>query len=610
MFPQYSDSAASGSMENTVSTQSRVSQIDSVPELPVVSRSGLDSAIEAGDWAAVGATAALLAQSSESLSYKSSSDVSTSASGLSGLTKSSTSSLDAAQTRELDQLVDAGDWDGVVVAAAKFEAHSTDTEDIASGSRSWSEDHLSTEISSRSRTDTSVGDSYVSTSESASQARKIEEIRQEVAALVRRVVPEEIDNIDEMMLQFRGREEELVETLRKMQERSIAQRAREAVHRSAKREARLSAMDARDGRDSGPSTGGQYTSSSQSETTSTDYTMGANTALGTAAVANAMLAAHRAYNTSSSEGYSSSTTRDFTSSTTTSAGVTTSGTTSGTSTDQGSALLYPATAMLSTTTSVTTDGLDHTTVGESTDFTTIDTNTTSTQTYDTETPSRTAIEMAIEAGDWAAVGQAAAMLSSDQSVSTTSSNESSMVSSKKSRNSTLSGSISSGLNSKRADELDKLIDRADWTGVVAAASRYNVSDRNLKSKGQVASNSDSSSLEPYPVKQSWRNRILGKRSVTSQGEKSSSSVDNSSSNVASKNSASQEEAEALAQAEIWMKIAAQSKIETSGGKSILFRSQFKQYCFFSLYKLNFSFDHSSKTKFPFLNNIHSHKRCQ
>ena len=38
--------------------------------------------------------------------------------------------------------------------------------------------------------------------------------------MVKRVVPDETDNVDEMMRQFRGREEELVETLRTMQERS------------------------------------------------------------------------------------------------------------------------------------------------------------------------------------------------------------------------------------------------------------------------------------------------------------------------------------------------------------------------------------------------------
>ena len=47
-----------------------------------------------------------------------------------------------------------------------------------------------------------------------------EEIRAEGESLVKRVVPDEKDNVDEIMRQFRGREEELVETLRTMQERS------------------------------------------------------------------------------------------------------------------------------------------------------------------------------------------------------------------------------------------------------------------------------------------------------------------------------------------------------------------------------------------------------
>lgn len=63
-------------------------------------------------------------------------------------------------------------------------------------------------------------------------------MRAEVEALVRRVVPEEIDNVDEMLNQFKGREEELVETLRTMQERAVAQKARQAGQKSAKMEAR------------------------------------------------------------------------------------------------------------------------------------------------------------------------------------------------------------------------------------------------------------------------------------------------------------------------------------------------------------------------------------
>ena len=68
--------------------------------------------------------------------------------------------------------------------------------------------------------------------------------RVEVESLVRRVVPDEIDNIDDIMEQFAGREEELIETLRVMQEKSIAQRARAAVQRSAKREAGRANRDA------------------------------------------------------------------------------------------------------------------------------------------------------------------------------------------------------------------------------------------------------------------------------------------------------------------------------------------------------------------------------
>jgi hypothetical protein len=74
----------------------------------------------------------------------------------------------------------------------------------------------------------------------ASMAKKRAEYREEIETLVRRVVPEEIDNIDEMMAQFAGREEELVETLRTMQERAIAQKARLAGQKQAKQAAKKS----------------------------------------------------------------------------------------------------------------------------------------------------------------------------------------------------------------------------------------------------------------------------------------------------------------------------------------------------------------------------------
>jgi hypothetical protein len=209
------------------------------PSSPTASRKQLESAIDAGDWAAVGSTAALLASDAKSATSGDSS-VSSNVSKLSSGTSSgisnhlsvvSFSSREKSRAAELDRLVEAGDWEGVVLTAAKFEAEKDDkTEGSASNS---------------SRKDKSIGNlsnnsPSVSTniSDSLSSNLKRAELRAEVESLVRRVVPDEIDNVDEMMVQFRGREEELVETLRTMQERSIAARQREASRRNAKREAK------------------------------------------------------------------------------------------------------------------------------------------------------------------------------------------------------------------------------------------------------------------------------------------------------------------------------------------------------------------------------------
>ena len=78
-------------------------------------RSQLDNLIEAGDWAAVGDTAALLAAASDSASIDSKSH----AQGRSERSRDTTrSGVDSARAAELDQLIDAGDWEGVVLAAA------------------------------------------------------------------------------------------------------------------------------------------------------------------------------------------------------------------------------------------------------------------------------------------------------------------------------------------------------------------------------------------------------------------------------------------------------------------------------------------------------------
>jgi hypothetical protein len=239
------------------------------------------------------------------------------------------------------------------------------------------------------------------------------------------VVPEELDHVDEMMLQFRGREEELVETLRTMQERSIAQRARAAVHRTAKREARQSAksggvpgfglppMPPRSGFDSGE-------------------------------------------DSSLSKG--------------------------GTTSSSGSLIMQ----------------------------------------------SRNALELAIEAGDWEKVGEAAAMIH-DSSDSTGSGMTEDTPFSAARKLSTV--------KDPRAAELDKMIDKRDWKGVVSAAGRFSTED-NKKAADVSTEGSEAS-------------------------EQKSSVDDNRKPSGGEKGKALQEEKDALAQAEIWMAIAAQSKQDGS-----------------------------------------------
>ncbi len=148
-----------------------------------VTRDDLNAAIEAGDWAVVGATAALLADTdrissehrilSESVhregSYHSREP---------SLPESSNSNR---CTKELDRMVENGDWEGVVLAAAQFDGTSS--------------------IDGLDDRDMSSRDVSLSSS------KEKHEIRAEIERLVRRVVPDEIDNIDEMMLQFKGRED-------------------------------------------------------------------------------------------------------------------------------------------------------------------------------------------------------------------------------------------------------------------------------------------------------------------------------------------------------------------------------------------------------------------
>jgi len=218
-------------------------------ETPMTSNSQMDEldvAIEAGDWGHVGALAAVLAAEGRRTppqGLKSPRSI-TSGDGASSRSRgtSTNQSMDQARAAEIDKLVEAGDWQGVVLAAARFEADQTmDGESHSATSASRSSRWSGSGRSSASGTQRSFGTTDHS---SHGAGRSQAEIRAEVEALVRRVVPEEADNVDEMLNQFKGREEELVETLRRMQERAIASRARLAVQKSVKLEAKARARSA------------------------------------------------------------------------------------------------------------------------------------------------------------------------------------------------------------------------------------------------------------------------------------------------------------------------------------------------------------------------------
>jgi hypothetical protein len=197
--------------------------------------SSLDEAIMKGDWAAVGATAALMAAS-----------------------LSPEDKAKRAQTRrrpslnspppekaELDQLIEAGDWQAVMVAAAQYDA-SSQTESARSRTSTQGSDTIDGSYNSGAE----YSSAYNSTTRgsvqtSASQKERIEEIRTQVEQLVRDVVPDETENVDEMMTQFNGKEEELLETLRTMKERDVAKKARMESQKIARRNTRSREKDDR-----------------------------------------------------------------------------------------------------------------------------------------------------------------------------------------------------------------------------------------------------------------------------------------------------------------------------------------------------------------------------
>eukprot|EP00804_Cyclotella_cryptica_P000082 CCRYP_013719-RB/>CCRYP_013719-RB protein AED:0.11 eAED:0.11 QI:361/0.85/0.87/1/0.85/0.87/8/538/917 len=177
---------------------------DSLEEI----KSDLASAIQAGDWTAVSATALLLAKADPATGDLEDMQASVASQrSLSTMTMTQQS-----RASELNNLVEKGDWRGILVAVSQYEGAS-DTESYTSNISALHE-QPGTYL---------ARDQLTSTCNS-----NIFNIKAEVEALVLSIVPDEIDNVDEMLLQFSGREDELIESLRIMQDRSIAQNERDA----------------------------------------------------------------------------------------------------------------------------------------------------------------------------------------------------------------------------------------------------------------------------------------------------------------------------------------------------------------------------------------------
>mmetsp|Transcript_8603 Transcript_8603/g.18925 ORF Transcript_8603/g.18925 Transcript_8603/m.18925 type:complete len:489 (-) Transcript_8603:132-1598(-) len=190
------------------------------PVTSPVTRIGMDAAIASGDWATIGTTAALLntveGNNNFGHPFISSSLVS---SPSTPMETPSTQDVNPTFAAELDTLLSAGDWEGVVLAASKTDmsiysepaAEVTGTEEGTENQSQFStKGDSSTSISSLGRSHTSGGKFM--------KIRK--DLRKKIEELIMDHIPEEIDHIDDMLVQFDGREDELIMSLESMQPRN------------------------------------------------------------------------------------------------------------------------------------------------------------------------------------------------------------------------------------------------------------------------------------------------------------------------------------------------------------------------------------------------------
>ena len=172
----------------------------------------------------------------------------------SGSTPRSVSSDIQRKSENMDAMIESGDYDGVAKAAGAFgndKGSSLEGSSMRSDGESGGDSY-----SGSSRSGSMSGSASQTTATTRTEDReKRADFRTQVDALVRLVLPDEVDKVDAMMEQFKDREAELVSTLQTMQERTATQRARAAVHKSKTRPQRGDSQFRADGAYSMPMQG-------------------------------------------------------------------------------------------------------------------------------------------------------------------------------------------------------------------------------------------------------------------------------------------------------------------------------------------------------------------
>jgi hypothetical protein len=156
----------------------------------------------------------------------------------------------------MDAMIDEGNWDGIAAAANSFNvaegcslegsSKRSDKEGSLAGDEDDAEENSNSGSEGHSGSESGSGSQTTATTTTETRKKRVK-FRAQVEALVRLVMPDEIEKVDKMMDQFQGREAELVSTLQTMQERSATQRARAAVHKSKTRPKRADGQFRADG---------------------------------------------------------------------------------------------------------------------------------------------------------------------------------------------------------------------------------------------------------------------------------------------------------------------------------------------------------------------------